>query len=156
VSEGGASSKGRHGGRRDGAGRPKLLSDDMIFDVGEVCEALQIKAYWRRLEAVKQAINSEKTNLPDFYEYINSIPVEKRPDFLKSQEFIDHRRSIDAELKHLGQSTGTDGKSSRFLEISQKRIYGVNEVIYSVVGEYFQLSRNQVRRCWAKYRKLKL
>ena len=146
--------KGQHGGRRAGAGRPKILTDDMILLVGWACEALQSKAYERKLAAAKRLIFEEITNLSEFFADINSMPIEERSAYLQSQEFKDHQRAVEAELEVLGQPTGTDGNPSRFLNIPMKRIYGLNEGIYVVVGEHFGLTRNQVKRCWKEYRKL--
>lgn len=144
----------QHGGRRAGAGRPKILNDDMILAVGWACETLQRKAYDRQLAAAKQSIFSDATNLSEFFGEIASIPIQERSDYLLSQEFEEHRSSIDEELRVIGQPAGLDGKPSRIITFKLKRIYGVNEGIYVVVGELFGLTRNQVKKCWREYRKL--
>jgi L-cysteine desulfidase len=65
------SNKKTHGGRREGSGR-KRVDFSLIIKVGQAYMRLEQLEY----EAQKRAMLEDKTNLKEFYDYINDIPLD--------------------------------------------------------------------------------
>ena len=139
------SNKKTHGGRREGSGR-KRVDFKLILRVGQ--------AYIRReqleYEAQKRALLEDKTNLQEFYNYINDIPMDERKAFVGSADHTDHSKAIDEELRSLKQTNNIQGDPSRLMRIT--KLYGSSTRIRNEVAEAFGLSAVQVKNYLQLYR----
>ena len=137
------SNKKTHGGRREGSGR-KRVDFKLILRVGQ--------AYMRReqleYEAQKRAVLEDKTNLQDFYNYINDIPMDERKAFVGSADHIDHSKAIDEELTESKIKRPSD--SGRFIRVTKS--HNSSTRIRNEVAKAFGLSAVQVKNYLQKYR----
>ena len=145
------SDKKNHGGKRSGAGR-KRTAFNLILRVGQACEEMLQQKYADLNAEKKRKLLEERSNIAEFHEYIQSVPIAERTAFLASDEYADHSNSMDGELTQLGQANDESGKPSRILTIHTPRLYGYNERIYKEVAHKFGLSAVQVKNYWKKYR----
>ena len=137
------SNKKTHGGRREGSGR-KRVDFKLILRVGQ--------AYMRReqleYEAQKRALLEDKTNLQEFYNYINDIPMDERKAFVGSADHIDHSKAIDRELTESKIKRPSD--SGRLIRVTKS--HNSSTRIRNEVAEAFGLSAVQVKNYLQKYR----
>ena len=137
------SNKKTHGGRREGSGR-KRVDFKLILRVGQ--------AYIRReqleYEAQKRALLEDKTNLQEFYNYINDIPMDERKAFVGSADHIDHSKAIDRELTESKIKRPSD--SGRFIRVTKS--HNSSTRIRNEVAEAFGLSAVQVKNYLQLYR----
>ena len=137
------SNKKTHGGRREGSGR-KRVDFELILGVGQ--------AYMRReqleYEAQKRALLEDKTNLQEFYNYINDIPMDERKAFVGSADHIDHSKAIDEELTESKIKRPSD--SGRLIRVTKS--HNSSTRIRNEVAEAFGLSAVQVKNYLQKYR----
>lgn len=137
------SNKKTHGGRREGSGR-KRVDFKLILRVGQ--------AYMRReqleYEAQKRALLEDKTNLQEFYNYINDIPMDERKAFVGSADHIDHSKAIDEELTESKIKRPSD--SGRLIRVTKS--HNSSTRIRNEVAEAFGLSAVQVKNYLQKYR----
>ena len=137
------SNKKTHGGRREGSGR-KRVDFELILRVGQ--------AYMRReqleYEAQKRAVLEDKTNLQDFYNYINDIPMDERKAFVGSADHIDHSKAIDEELTESKIKRPSD--SGRLIRVTKS--HNSSTRIRNEVAEAFGLSAVQVKNYLQLYR----
>ena len=137
------SNKKTHGGRREGSGR-KRVDFKLIIRVGQ--------AYMRReqleYEAQKRALLEDKTNLQEFYNYINDIPLDERKIFIGSDDHIDHSKAIDRELTESKIKRPRD--SGRLIRVTKS--HNSSTRIRNEVAEAFGLSAVQVKNYLQKYR----
>ena len=136
--------KKAHGGKREGAGR-KPVDFNLILKVGQACSELERQEY----EAQKYALLNDETNLQEFFDDINSIPVAERKDFIGSDYHMEHSESVNDELKTLGQLPDVHANSSRLIHIT--RPYGSVTRIRREVAHAFGLSEMQVKNYLQKY-----
>ena len=137
--------KKNHGGKRKGAGR-KPVDSDLVMKVGQACIKLEQQEYSNQ----KQALLIEQTNLQEFYDYINAIPLDERKDFIGSNDYKEHTRSVSDEVAALGQPAGTHGTPSRLLRINKS--HGSSIRIRREVAETFGISEVQVKNYLQEYR----
>ena len=137
--------KKAHGGKREGAGR-KPVDFNLVLKVGQAHSELERQEY----EAQKYALLNDETNLQEFFDDINSIPVAERKDFIGSDYHMEHSESVNDELKTLGQLPDVHGNSSRLIHIT--RPYGSVTRIRREVAHAFGLSEMQVKNYLQKYR----
>ena len=137
--------KKAHGGKRNGAGRTPV-DFNLILKVGQACSELERKEY----EAQKYALLNDETNLQEFFDDINSIPVAERKDFIGSDYHMEHSESVNDELKTFGQPADVHGNSPRLIHI--KRPYCSIIRIRREVADAFGLSEIQVKNYLQKYR----
>jgi len=137
------SNKKTHGGRREGSGR-KRVDFKLIIRVGQ--------AYMRReqleYEAQKRALLEDKTNLQEFYNYINDIPLDERKIFIGSDDHIDHSKAIDRELTESKIKRPRD--SGRLIRVTKS--HNSSTRIRNEVAEAFGLSAVQVKNYLQLYR----
>ena len=137
------SNKKTHGGRREGSGR-KRVDFELILRVGQ--------AYMRReqleYEAQKRALLEDKTNLQEFYNYINDIPMDERKAFVGSADHIDHSKAIDRELTESKIKRPSD--SGRLIRVTKS--HNSSTRIRNEVAEAFGLSAVQVKNYLQLYR----
>ena len=134
-----------HGGKRAGAGR-KPVDLDLVLRVGQAFRELEQQAY----STQKQALLAEQTNLQEFYDYINAIPLDERKDFIFSDDYKEHSRSVSDEVAALGQPADTNVTPSRLLRI--KKPHGSSISIRREVAEAFGISEVKVKNYLQKYR----
>lgn len=137
--------KKAHGGRRAGAGR-KPVDFNLVMKVGQACVELEREEY----EAQKHALLNDETNLQEFFDYINGIPVAERKDFIGSDDHIEHSRSVDNEAAVLAQPADIHRNPSRLIRI--KNSHGSSTRICREVADAFGLSEVQVKNYLQKYR----
>jgi hypothetical protein len=137
--------KKAHGGKREGAGR-KPVDFNLVLKVGQAYSELERQEY----EAQKYALLNDETNLQEFFDDINSIPVAERKDFIGSDYHMEHSESVNDELKTLGQLPDVHANSSRLIHIT--RPYGSVTLIRREVAHAFGLSEMQVKNYLQKYR----
>jgi hypothetical protein len=137
------SNKKTHGGRREGSGR-KRVDFKLIIREGQ--------AYMRReqleYEAQKRALLEDKTNLQEFYNYINDIPLDERKIFIGSDDHIDHSKAIDRELTESKIKRPSD--SGRLIRVTKS--HNSSTRIRNEVAEAFGLSAVQVKNYLQLYR----
>ena len=139
------SDKKAHGGKREGAGR-KTVDFYLVMKVGQACIELEQQAH----STHKQVLLAEQTNLQEFYDHINAIPLDERKDFIFSDDYKEHSRSVSDEVAALGQPADTNGTPSRLLRI--KKPHGSSISIRREVAEAFGISEVQVKNYLQKYR----
>lgn len=139
------SDKKAHGGKREGAGR-QPVDFDLVMKVGQACTKLEQQEY----STQKQALLVEQTNLQEFYDYINAIPLDERREFIGSNDYKEHSKSVSDEVAALGQPADTHGTPSRLLRI--KKSHGSITRIRREVADAFGLSEVQVKNYLQKYR----
>ncbi|MEQ3712113.1 hypothetical protein [Lentibacter sp.] len=137
--------KKAHGGKREGAGR-KPVDFNLVLKVGQAYSELERQEY----EAQKYALLNDETNLQEFFDDINSIPVAERKDFIGSDYHMEHSESVNDELKTLGQLPDVHANSSRLIHIT--RPYRSVTRIRREVAHAFGLSEMQVKNYLQKYR----
>jgi hypothetical protein len=137
--------KKAHGGKREGAGR-KPVDFNLVLKVGQAYSELERQEY----EAQKYALLNDETNLQEFFDDINSIPVAERKDFIGSDYHMEHSESVNDELKTLGQPADVHGHSPRLIHVT--RPYGSITRIRREVADTLGLSEMQVKNYLQKYR----
>jgi isopropylmalate/homocitrate/citramalate synthase len=137
------SNKKTHGGRREGSGR-KRVDFSLIIKVGQAYMRLEQLEY----EAQKRAMLEDKTNLKEFYDYINDIPLDKRKAFVGSDDHIDHSKAIDRELTESKIKRPSD--SGRLIRVTKS--HNSSTRIRNEVAEAFGLSAVQVKNYLQLYR----
>lgn len=137
--------KKAHGGKREGAGR-KPVEFGLIMKVGQACLKLEQQAYQEQ----KRSLLEDQTNLQEFFDYINSIPVNERKDFIGSDDHIEHSKLVDEEARSLERPAYIHGNPSRLLHL--KKPHGSQKRIRREVAEAFGISENQVKNYLQNYR----
>lgn len=132
------------GGKRVGAGRKPILDLEGRLRVGGRCESVQRRIVDARVD--QQLVDDiAETNLPEFWRWVNAIPVPDRKAFLASAVFRDHQSSIQSERERLSR-TSIDGRYG----IGSRVVREVTDWAVSVFG--LRLKPTFVRDCWEEYR----
>ena len=131
------------GGRRLNAGRKLKLDVYQRLSVGAECERLQNEMVRRRAEILEEEAY-QTTALPDFYEWINSIPLGKRSAFLKSKDFEDHAKGV------LGERMVLD-KASKY---GTRRRVVANVAKWATLRFAVPILPSFVEDCWEEFRAL--
>jgi hypothetical protein len=134
------------GGRREGAGRKRVLDPIQAILIGIECEKR-----WERL-ARKQALQKNQ-NRPDIQQVrvhqarLGTIPVKLR-----------RRSSVAETLAEVGEDIGSLLPKGRFRAIPIKRPYGARARIIADVIEWYlkrtgrRLTARRVDECWDRHR----
>lgn len=144
-----ASKKSTHGGKRKGAGRPRTTDFGLVVRVGQACNAMQNAIRDRKQSKALSDLLEEKSNISEFHQYVQNIPLEERKSFLISEELAGHSEAIDDELRAIHNLKDTQDILSK---IKGKRTYGENDAIYQSIAKEFGLTHNQVKNYWQEYR----
>lgn len=132
------------GGARPGAGRKPVLDSWDRISVGIKCEHVLNRIARARVDQ-QFADDLAETNLPEFWEWINSIPVPERKAFLGSEEAKRHSQAIDHERSVL-RRTYINGRYG-----VRRRV--IREVIaWAKVQFDIDLKGSFVEDCWEEYR----
>lgn len=105
-------------------------------------EAIRLDQVSRSLTAVRLEHNNAQ-----------SIPIQKRSEWIRSQEYEDHEDDVDFALQ-TDQKLDNDQAPSRVMKIRVKRPWGVKKGIKKTVAQEMGISERLVQTCWDEYRKL--
>lgn len=144
------------GGKRVGAGRPKLLSAEQRFAVGVECESR-----WEAIRAEKERAAIEASFSDSDYrsliEEARAIPQEERRTWLASARAADRSQEVDWSIDRM--TSVAIGRSRRLREVRYAMPYGVRNAIIADVVSWtahrfnVAVSRDTVDRCWKIVRK---
>lgn len=139
-----------HGGKRTGAGRPRALTDLDRLTVGSICERLyRVAQKSSGASQISQATKAVRLE----HEKARSIPIERRPEWIRSLEYEDHKDDIQFALQ-TDQELSDDQPPSSIMKIRVKRPWGVKKGIKENVAQEMGISERLVQTCWDEYRKL--
>jgi len=141
----------KHGGKREGAGRPTILTHEEKLVVGALCEELYKQHYET---ARQQAIENASPEVHTTYLKLDSIQINKRKQWLQSEEFSDHYEDFIFGLQ-TDQQLEDEDDPERILTIKIKRPYGVIPEIIASVSRERDLTERYVKTCWNEFRELK-
>lgn len=125
-----------------------MLDELERLAVGGKCEEV-LQRIASRQEDQQLADDLEQTALPDFWAWINSIPVPERRAFIASRDFKDHRASVEEERRSLKITSPT-------------RPYGVRRRVIREVIEWardelgVELKASYVEDRWDDFRAYRL
>lgn len=158
------------GGKREGAGaKPKQLKRILV---GQFCE----KIYRTKLEEnYRYKLNKMTENTKVLHKFAQSIPVEKRREWLSKEEgYLDYKESLKEALQKDQRILDQVNKAYDLLEngkitedeldekledLQPRRVLNVKPEIPSrkeilrVVADKFDLSEHTVDKYWKLYRK---
>lgn len=134
------------GGRRQGAGRPSLLSDWDQIVLGSKCEQVLNRIANAR---VQQQLRDDlaETDLPEQWRWVNSKPLHERKAWRATDEAKEHSESVQDERRAL-KLTPINGR------------YGVRRRVLSEVSKWaaahfgVELKRSFIEDSWERYRAL--
>jgi hypothetical protein len=86
----------KRGGRREGAGRKRTLTDIELWAVGARCEALLRSA---KLERLHRAKAQATCNVSEIWKEADSIPVPDRAQWMQSEAFEDYQEEVRIALR---------------------------------------------------------
>ena len=119
------------GGKRAGAGRKRILTDCQEGWIGARCaelwEAELEKARAKAFEALAPAYLEEVAKA-------QSVPIDQRAQWLRSQAFEYHQDDIDSAIREDQGITDEEVEASRFVRIIPKRPYGRRAAIIAQVA----------------------
>lgn len=149
----------KHGGAREGAGRPRKLSEFERFEVGAACEA----AY---LDIMKQAKNTAIENVLSDYLEVQTravrVPVQDRRKFLRSEYGRQYLADVKEEVRAI-VGFGSDRRLNplRGVHLTFKPPPGTMRQILGAVSSDWSLrtgriiSESTVRDCWKEVRNIR-
>lgn len=162
-----------HGGKREGSGRKKLLTDDQRLWVGSSCEEFWRKALKRNLDAelAERSKNSSKVRL-----LAQAIPIGKRREWLQKiagQEYLedlgfaiceDSGQVIDVNIDiktEYHKMADTDKKPlEKIIHVKAKQPKGarkqiISDMVHIVSSRYgCAVSKGTIEKCWKEFRQL--
>lgn len=142
----------KRGGRREGAGRPRLLNNLQELEIGLECQRrLDDARALKRNDSIAAYLN--RSDYVDLSSQAKAVPPEDRRLWLLSHEGCDHTDDVDSSLREM-QRTPDDVEPSRTVHIAVKRTYGLRSEIVSAVALWassrlgIAISERHVRSCW--------
>lgn len=143
-----------HGGSRKGAGRPRKWLFDDVLSVGVACEALWNDAQNDALQAGKDRLFREKSDIQALWDSVNAVPVPRRRAWLASESYARLHADMEIELHYLNGTEDSGQPAPRMVNISTKPPRGTRARILQQVGEKFGLPKVAVDNLWQEYRRI--
>lgn len=134
------------GGRRLNAGRKLKLDVYQRLSVGAECERLQNEMVKRRKELLENDAH-DFTNLPEWWDWIQSIPVNERAAFTETQDFKDHAKDVAKELTKVPPLE----KASKY---GTRRRVVANVAKWATLRFAVPILPSFVEDCWEEFRAL--
>ena len=136
------------GGKRKGAGRKPTLEPKARRRVGEHCERLWREAYDANLA---EAIDQATENVQNEHRTAQRVPIEKRKDWIKSEEGQIHVEDVEDAL-WLDQGLSDESRPSRLIQVKAKRPKGIWSRIFATVAEAEGISPRMAESCLKEFR----
>jgi hypothetical protein len=142
-----------HGGKRDGAGRPRIWSFEDVLTVGQMCETR-----WREVEAAtfKRNLNEmleDKTELASLTGAVNRRPKSKRRSWWDSEGGEDFRNDIIEEIGDLNEEISGERSQNRVFQPSQQPPRGTRKQILEEAAIKFGIKVKTASNLWEAYRR---
>jgi hypothetical protein len=148
----------RHGGARDGAGRPRKWHFEDVLRVGQSCETKWRVASQGALDTRYAALPHQE-DIQALHNGVNTIPAAQRQFFLANDSYEDHRDDLES-LLHARAGTAFDDETLTFddeaprgVTISGKPPKGTRRRIIGEVANETGLSESAVDNLWQEYRR---
>tara|TARA_B110000003_G_C16614532_1_gene520814 strand:+ start:1313 stop:1807 length:495 start_codon:yes stop_codon:yes gene_type:complete len=145
-------SAGKHGGKRKGAGAPTKFSFELKIKVGQACEQMWRIAINDHLEAQKTILFEQDSDLRALWRNAENVPLNERPEWLKSEEFSDYEADFKVENKELAKLINKNSQELRKIDFRKKPPRGTRKKILNAVAKSHNLRESQVNNIWKYYR----
>lgn len=148
------------GGLRERSGRKPYLGSLERLAVGCKCEGI-LQDITISKQNMKLRAKLDASDYPTLIARLDAIPVEKRADWLKTEEFFTHLSDVELERHFIAGSNPDHGKADRLIEIAPTRPQGVRAKIITRVSTELshqlgkRVSESFVRRCWEEFRAMR-
>jgi hypothetical protein len=144
-----------HGGKREGAGRPRKWSFEDVLKIGQDCEVRFKEILRAAYEAQKTTlISNAVVELKEHHDEVQSIPLEHRQEWLKdeatrSQYMLD----VGEEIESINSMAGIAEPTNRIFQITGKAPKGTRSRIMKIVAKKYGLKTSEVDNLWQAYRR---
>ena len=154
------------GGRREGAGRKRVLDEWERLAVGGRCEEV-----WREMseDARLKHVSARTTHVQAVWDEARAIPVSERRKWIKSHAFRDYLEDVEFALQsddgisppenEAGEvEPGIEIRADRLLDVTVPRLKGYRQdIIDRIAADETRLrghdvSSNLVKLCWKEFR----
>ena len=145
--------KTTHGGKRTGAGRPRIWSFDDILTVGQMCENR-----WRDAEAAAVMKNkaikfSEQSEIGSHHRSARLVPIGDRSAWLNSEAGETHHDDVEVEIEFLNEAIFGEPSQNRVVSISNKPQWGTRKLILEEAATKFCIKVKEASNLWEAYRR---
>lgn len=140
----------KHGGKRQGAGRPLMWDWEIVANIGSECEKHWNLACDQACEIRLRGARYQR-EIEHFHKLANAVPVEQRREWLRSEDYKDHVGDLESWLHERG-GTQYDEDAPRLMTISRRPFRGTRRMILGLVSMKYGLTSNQVDNIWQKFR----
>lgn len=144
-----------HGGKREGAGRPRKWFFEDVLKIGQECEVRFKAILHADYEAQKKTlISNDVTELKAHHDEVQSIPLVHRQEWLKdeasrSQYMLD----VGEEIESINSMAGIAEPTNRIFQIVGRAPKGTRSRIIKIVAEKYGLKTSEVDNLWQAYRR---
>ena len=142
-----------HGGKRSGAGRPRIWSFEDVLTVGQMCENR-----WREVEAATFKRNLDKmledqTDLASLTGPVNRRPISKRRSWWGSEGGEQFRGDFIEEIGTLNEEISGERSQNRVFQPSQQPPRGTRKQILEEAAIKFGIKVKTAGNLWEAYRR---
>ena len=142
-----------HGGKRGGAGRPRIWSFEDVLTVGQMCENR-----WREVEAATFKRNLDKmledqTELASVTGPVNRRPISKRRSWWGSEDSEQFRGDFIEEIETLNEKIFGERSQNRVFQVSKQPPWGTRKKILEESAIKFGINVKTASNLWEAYRR---
>ena len=142
----------KHGGKRQGAGRPFKFPFEFKMRAGQLCEEMWHEATLAQIKTAKKKLLVQDTDLQALFRKANSVPVKDRSEWLLSENYEVHSSDVSDELANINGCETEFASTSRVVTIEAKPPRGTRKAILREVAAVFKITEKQTDNIWQQYR----
>jgi hypothetical protein len=142
----------KHGGKRQGAGRPFKFPFEFKMRAGQLCEEMWHEATLAQIKTAKKKLLVQDTDLQALFRKANSVPVKDRSEWLLSENYEVHSSDVSVELATINGCETEFEPTSRVVTIGTKPPRGTRKAILDEIATQYKLSKTQAKNIWLQYR----
>jgi hypothetical protein len=146
------------GGRREGAGRKRLLDHTERMRLGSLCET-RFKTLWEEARENHWGARPGVGELHQLHADFRSVRPQDRGSFRTSEEGREHGELVEQAIRDIRRTPDFVEEANRFFTLTAPRPKGVKASICEAIANEFsarwhlpQLGPRYVQRCWDEYR----